>query len=430
MKAWRVSELDNVVATLKPLLGTRLQEIQTTASDLVLGFYTSSGLLWLWLDLNPVHPSLLPWTELPLRLKWEKTPLNLFLRAHFTGRVLSSMRRSQENGRVVHLHFGSLEEAGPELEIRLFPHGRNVLARSAGKQVAWQRPSPLEPATVKEADPFKIRNLDELRQQWLESRSGKSGGRKRGGIEDTRARLENELQRKAKALRKVDEELTRKKDLPWRQVGNWLKENQSLEVPKAWEPFVDRRRKLSWNIDECFSRARDLEGKTFGTEKRRDLLLADIARLKENLSLPTGQWPADALSPRTPPAPLVAAEAQGRSLRLSGEVTVIAGKSAADNMKLLRKARSWDLWLHLRDFPSSHAILFRNKNTKVTETMLHEAAAWFVRSHLGKKFADRAGERFHVMVAECRHVRPIKGDKLGRVTYRDERTLIYKVPAT
>ena len=76
MKALSVSELNNIVATLVPLHGARLQEVQTTANDVVLGFYNRPGLLWLWLDMHAVRPALLPWTELPLRLKWNKTPLN------------------------------------------------------------------------------------------------------------------------------------------------------------------------------------------------------------------------------------------------------------------------------------------------------------------------------------------------------------------
>ncbi|NJL25746.1 MAG: hypothetical protein HC902_11610 [Calothrix sp. SM1_5_4] len=60
---------------------------------------------------------------------------------------------------------------------------------------------------------------------------------------------------------------------------------------------------------------------------------------------------------------------------------------------------------------------------------MQQVFAWFVKNHLGNKYSQSAGERFHVLVAECRHVRPIKGDKLGRVTYRDERVLIYRIPS-
>lgn len=429
MKALSVSELNNIAATLKPLVGTRLQEVQSTPNDLVLGFYGSTGLLWLWIDLSAAQPSVLPWTDLPMRLKWEKSPLHLFLRAHFSGHVLTDIQLSPEHGRVLRLFFSASGDAPREIELRIFPHARNVLARAEKKQVCWQKPSELEPLSSVHDGGRLVRSLDELREQWLASRQPGGRGKKARGVEDAKLKIQQELKRKEKALAKVDEELLRKKELPWRQVGDWLKEKQSLNVPKEWEPFVDRRRKLSWNIEECFGRARDLEGKLFGAEKRREILLGDIARLNEQLNKPAREMPAEPVDQKAPPAPLVAAEAQGRSLKVSNEVTVIAGKSASDNMKLLRKARSWDLWIHLRDYPSSHAIVFRNKSTKVTGPVLNQILDWFVRQQLGKKFAQHGGERFQIIVAECRYVRPIKGDRLGRVTYQNEQTLIYKVPS-
>jgi hypothetical protein len=433
MKAWTVSELDYVVGLLQPLVGNRLQEVQTAESDVLLGFYSPDGLLWLWIDLNAIRPCLLPWSDLPLRLKSGKSPLNLFLRAHFVNRVLREVRRDEQEGRVVHLVFGGAGGRHPstegdptggraELEVRLFPHGRNILARAAGKHVAWQKPKELTAKPEQpEAEHLPKRKLDDMREQWLEARHVKSGKR---GSTDVKARLQKDLQAKEKALAKVKEELRRKREMPWKAVGNWLKANQSLDVPKEWEPFVDKRRKLSWNIEQCFTKARELEGKSFGTEQRLEILQQEIGRVRKLIEGPAAAIPVE---PERPPSrPLKDLEAQGRTLRLSGELVAVSGKSAADNLKLLRKARSWDLWIHLRDFPSSHAILFRNKNTKVTDATLQQIFAWYVRNHLGNKYAQHAGERFEILVAECRHVRPIKGDKLGRVTYHDERVLIYK----
>src|SRR6185312_10554255 len=121
-------------------------------------------------------------------------------------------------------------------------------------------------------------------------------------------------------------------------------------------------------------------------------------------------------------------EAHGRTLHLSEDLTAVMGKSAADNMKILRRARAWDLWFHLRDFPSSHAVLFRNKSANVGDGKIFEVIGWFVRNHLGSKAAQHAGEKFDVVMTECRYVKPIRGDKIGRVTYHNERILIYQFP--
>jgi hypothetical protein len=319
------------------------------------------------------------------------------------------------------------DEDSPRLEIRLFPHGRNVIARAFGKQVAWQKPKELsesagaEPAVL--AGKIPQRTLEDLREQWLQSRHVK--GSKKDPSE-AKTRLKIDLERKEKAMAKVEEELRRKKELPWKAVGDWLKSNQSLDVPKEWEPFVDKRRKLSWNIEQSFAKAREVDGKTFGTEKRLETLRGEIERTRQLLELPVAQLPVELERP--PPRPLKDIGVIGRTLHLSDELMVMAGKNASDNMKLLRKARPWDLWFHLRDYPSSHAILFRNKNAAVGDALFQQVAAWFVRLHLGQKYAQHGGERFHILIAECRFVRPIKGDKIGRVTYSDAKGIIFKVP--
>lgn len=421
MKAWTVSELDNIVASLKALLGARLQEIKSTDHDLVMGFYSQGALLWLWADLNALRPSLLPWTELPLGLTSKKSPLNLFLRAHFDGHKLVDVRREIRWGRVVTLVFS----AGQELEIRLFPHGTNVVARAGEKTLSLRKVEPLIEAPPV-ADTLLNRDLETLREQWSAQRGG--GGSRKGGkdAQDPVHRVKVELARKEKALGKVQEELKRKADLPWRSIGEWLKQNQTLNVPEEWSPFIDKRRKLAWNIDQCFTKARDVEGKLFGTEQRKKLLVEEIAALKKELDKPPGQM---TIRPKTPSLqPLKDSEATGRTLRINEELVAVAGKNAADNLKLLRKARAWDYWLHLQDQPGSHVILFRNKSTSVSDAVLKQVIGWFTKIQFGKRYASYAGDKVRVIVTECRHVRPIKGDRLGRVNYQDERIFIFQVP--
>ncbi len=424
MKAWTVSEFDNVVSTLKPLIGSRLQEVQTSDADLVLGFYTSKGVLWLWIDLNALSPCLLPWTQLPLLLALRKSPLNLFLRAHFRDRVLRSVERVESEGRVILMKFGK-EGDHLQLELRLFPHARNVLAQTADKKIAWQKPKDL-PESGGERVSLQSRSLEELREEWLAFRGGKGKSKGVKSTKDVKTRLENELEKKKKALIKVQDELAAKRDTPWKSVGAWLKQNQNLNVPREWEPFVDKRRKLSWNIEQCFTKAREIEGKLFGTEKRLEILKNEIAKLEDRLSKPITTTAFE----RAPNKPILDGATQGRTLKLSDELTLISGKSAADNLKLLRKARAWDWWFHLRDSPSSHAILFRNKNAVVSDQAVQQVLEWYVRQHLGAKFKQHAGEKFEILIAECRHVKPIKGDRLGRVTYHFERVVTYRIPSS
>ena len=425
MNPWTTAELQHVITALDAIKGARLQEVQTSDDDVCLGFYAGGKVRWLWIDLNAVKPTLLPWNDLPLRLKPHKSPIHLFLRAHFVGRALNEVVVDARRGRVVNLTFGDGTPDEPAIEIRLFPHLRNVIASAGGKRIAWQKPRELnadQPADSARAP----RDLDQLRAEWLSFRRGPGAAAKKSVVVDPAVKIRGELEKRLKVLDKVNQELTRKRETPWKDVGAWLKTNQSLDVPTEWEPFVDRRRKLAWNIEQAFTKAREMTEKTAGTERRLEILTREIEQLRTELTKSPDQMQV----PRPPRAnPLGGAGpkvAHGRTLRLDQDVTVVAGKSAADNLKLLRRARAWDLWIHLSDYPSSHAIVFRNKNVNVGDEDLRRVAAWFVKLHLGNKVT--AGERFEILIAECRFVRPIKGDKIGRVTYRDERTLIFRVP--
>ncbi len=52
------------------------------------------------------------------------------------------------------------------------------------------------------------------------------------------------------------------------------------------------------------------------------------------------------------------------------------GKNAGENLKLLRQAKSWDLWIHLKDYPSAYAILQKPKDKNVSDQVLIQASQW------------------------------------------------------
>ena len=102
------------------------------------------------------------------------------------------------------------------------------------------------------------------------------------------------------------------------------------------------------------------------------------------------------------------------------------GKSAGDNMDLLRRSKPFDLWLHLKDYPSAHAIIHKQKDQKINDADIMKIAAWLVKEGLSEK-KTQAGGKFSVVMVECRHVKPLKGDKLGRVTYHNAREMLIAV---
>jgi predicted ribosome quality control (RQC) complex YloA/Tae2 family protein len=419
MKALSQSELQNIVDTTKVLVGCRLQEVQTAAETLVLAFWSREGrLLWLYVDLGTWNPLLLPFEEKPYSIAIKKNPMLLFLKAHFMGKILRGIELKAELGRVVVLDFGD----DLELELRLFPHGQNVIARTPDKKISWDIMKEItsQPTSAKEED---FRDLTTLRDQWLALRKGnpKIVGKTKGPAQKPKVSgHQKALEKLERALGKVQEEVTKKREMPWRAIADWLVQNQTLAVPQEWTTYIDKRRKLSWNIDQCFERAKENEKKTLGTLERARKLELEIESLKSKIA--TGVTFSEAPEVVNP---LKVIQAEGRSLRLSPDISVVAGKSAADNMKLLRKARAWDFWVHIKDHPSSHAIVFRNKKSELSQGDWHQVAQWFLRMTLGSKAKSERlqGEKFDLLIAECRHVTPIKGDRLGRVTYRNARTL-------
>ena len=95
-------------------------------------------------------------------------------------------------------------------------------------------------------------------------------------------------------------------------------------------------------------------------------------------------------------------------------------------MDLLRRSKPHDLWLHLKDYPSAHAIIHKQKDQKIADTDIMKVAGWLVKEGFSEKKSKPSG-KFAVVIVECRHVKPLKGDKLGRVTYHNAREMLIAV---
>jgi predicted ribosome quality control (RQC) complex YloA/Tae2 family protein len=80
----------------------------------------------------------------------------------------------------------------------------------------------------------------------------------------------------------------------------------------------------------------------------------------------------------------------------------------------------------VKDQASAHAILFRPKGAKIPDETLRKASQWLIKMSLGSKYKNHLGEKFEILSTECRFVSPIKGDRLGRVTYRNEKVFVVK----
>ncbi len=418
-------EFAQLVCSIQGLEGALLKSAKLQNGFYQLEWLKQGASLWLWVDLTPNSP--LVFVDV-VGLSYEKSkavsPMLLFLRAHFIGRRLINVRHERDQGRIVKLSFTDEDHDAEScvLELRLFPGGANLLARAGAKLMSVhpvREVPPLEDASGQlvvgavamgavAMNEAAVRSCSEIIQQWAKSL--------RKPIQ--RNTQEKQAKKLEVAIAKVKAELSRKQNLPYRLVGEWLKTHQSLEVPKEFDPFVDHRRRLAWNIERMFHLAKESERKMEGTLLR----LRELE--KQRAELDRSPWPQP---PKTQVDLLSRAQAgslRTRRLNLSEQIFMLCGRSSRDNAELLRRARPWDLWFHLRDSPSSHGVVFRERYQVLSREDEVRAAQFLIQVTFGAKARAHDGEKFELLVAECRHVKPMKGAGLGRVTYRNEKSFV------
>lgn len=423
MKILSLSELDLLVASLNERRGSLLQKVAVFDREVSLGFYYRGQAWWIWVDLDTQRPLILMMgDQAPPRRPKKNTPLGLFLKAHAVGLPLSSARRLAEWGRVLQITLGG-DEAFIEMEIRLFPHGQNFLVRTGEKSMAWKKPRALQSLAEVHVDEKPPRTWDELLDEWKELHAkGKLQGSKESSSKDDASRQKERMLKKLQRRRtKIEQDLEDKKKKPWREVAQWIQQNQSLQVPQGWQDYVDLAEGLHWNVERGFQKAKDLEAKIHRTEANLQEVIDQEKALRSGQA--SSVRPSDSKSVNL----LSQAGAKGRQLPLGQGLVAYVGKSASDNLALLRRARAWDLWLHLKDSPGAYGIVHRQKNQSVSDSLLRKVAHWLLERDLGSKAKHRQGDHFEFLVAEARYVRPIKGDRLGRVTYQNERVLPVKL---
>ncbi|AFI05948.1 NFACT family protein [Helicobacter cetorum] len=92
------------------------------------------------------------------------------------------------------------------------------------------------------------------------------------------------------------------------------------------------------------------------------------------------------------------------------------GKNQKENVKLLQDARANDLWMHIRDIPSSHLIVFCQKNTPKDEIIL-ELAKMLI------KMQKDVFSSYEIDYTQRKFVKMIKG---ANVIYSKYRTITLK----
>lgn len=423
MKAMSLTELKTFVTGIESeMQGAQLQEIVSNDRGLALAFRGKEH-YWMVLDLNPATPFCLVFpNENPFKKGPKPKPVALFLNSHAKNLYLRKIEVQEAYGRVMKIELANVEKL-VTLELVLIPKQANLLVQFEDKRIAWEKPRELK----MQGDVGELptpRNVADIHAEWLADF--------RGGVRpsmDPKMQWEKkrtkDLEKKRKALSEIEKILQDNVSAKLFEVGNYLKtllpeDFKEQKIALELRPFLDFQKSIFANIHIIFEKAKQAAGKIEGTETRKQVLFGEIEKLEKS----TYEQSSKNKSSRPKMDDLMQKiDAKGRKLHLESGAIIYCGKHAADNLALLRRAKAWDYWLHLKDYPGAHAIVHRTRDQEITPAEIQKAALWVLKESVGSKVLIE-GQKYAVVLVECRFVRPIKGDKLGRVTYHSEKQFL------
>lgn len=433
MKTPSFLELQSLVEYLsEELEGSQLQEVQSTEEGIVLAFYRfdkNPRMSYLVFDLDRTFPFVGFFFENPWAKQKKTKPVALFLNAHARNLHFNSIEVSEDLGRVILLKLG--EDC--HIESRLIPKQTNFTVQHGKKSISWypvQELAQNDLRFTRSNDDEEIRSIAFMMEQWLRRRGNRAESSTASVLSPFDRWKKNktrDLEKKTKALLAVEKQINQFKTEEWAQVGEYLKSQGLKNLPPEWSVYVDFKKSASWNMQKCFEKAKAAKVKIKGAEARLLIIKQEVDALSDLSEQKFEKFLNLQHTKKAAGNPVRKVEGRLRKMQMddSGLVAYM-GKSAGDNMDLLRRSKPHDLWLHLKDYPSAHAIIHKQKDQKIADSDIIKIAGWLVKEGLPEKKAKLLG-KFSVVIVECRHVKPLKGDKLGRVTYHNAREMLIAV---
>lgn len=422
MKALNQTELEQLVEIVaEKLRGAQLQEVKSYERGLALSFYLRQT-FWLVLDVEKSVPFIGIFDEEnPWNMKTKTKPVALFVNSHAKNLFLDFIQMEKQWGRVVSLKLINKTKAC-DISFHLIPQRINLIVHSENKKISW---APVLDLSLQEEKSFdEVRSIPQLHREWLQQFSSRAVVLQKS---NPLAVLEKSKQKKQKALQEIEKK--RQEHLEQSKIffalGEELKGMTKEQLRHHIQShLLDLKKGVSWNMEYCFEQAKQMQRKAAGALQRRNIVEQEISELDEKMCrkdlLEKGE-PELAASSKNE----LKTDLKLRKLDLSSGSVAYRGKTAKDNLDLLRRSRAWDYWMHLKDEPGAHVIIRREKNQIVPESEFAQVAQWLVEETILKKNRPQSS-RINVVLVECRFVRPIKGDKLGRVNYHSARELIVR----
>ncbi len=410
------------------LEGAQLQRVRTSKQLLIMSFHNRGETWSLVFDTLAVAPQFLLVPEEVEVPESKPNPVGLFLKAHGVGRRGTAVRRVASLGRVMEVRLGA--EAPTVLTFVVVPHAVNVLVSAVRdgveKTISWAKPQPLpsdapQPPLAGTDTQEEVLSPEERASRWLSRMRSPSRTTSRQNGPKSIAHEKVALEKK---LHLANEDLSRLTEARWLEAGEWLKGQGEvpIEVPDEWTKWIKKDLSFAENLKACFESYRNNLRKVERCKTRIEelrLRLDKMNALDESNSENVVSKPL---------APMKFVETQtdkgprARRVDIAEDLILYVGKSAEDNLALLRKAQPWDLWFHLREFVGAYGIVRRSRGRELSPLEQQEAALHVAHQSLSARRNLSVGDRFDVVMAECRKVKPVKG-RVGLVTYHDEKVI-------
>jgi hypothetical protein len=436
MKTLNFLEIQSIVEMISEKVSlSPLQDVYCVDEKLSFGFYKDRTVHWIVIDLNQTWPFIGLFNQ-PFRtgLKTVK-PVTLFIQSRFKNRLLETIRIKQEGDRIIEFIFND----GGVWEFRAIPKQVNFICTDQSKMISLNKIQELSAEPISSRldqlkDSLEVRSIKSIFTFWQRINvdfEKKQDQTQLVSIYDKwKRQRERDYIKKSQALEKLNEQVRNPLIKTYQIIGEHLKTNGYKNLELEWPKFIDLKLRVSENIEVCFQKAKQLHSKSIGAQKRIDVLRGEM-KLVQDTSPDAFERDIEDSRNRSKRSQLASKgdrQIQARKKMIDDVqgVTCYMGKSAQENVKLLKSAKSWYIWLHLKDYPSAYAILFYAKNIKLSETHVFKAAKWLVEESFKNK-KEISGYKVKVVFAECRYVKLIKGDRLGRVTYSLSKELVISV---
>lgn len=426
-KVLNQTELESLTAwVFDQLIDSQLQDVFSFSEGLILTFYKFKTYSLVF-DLNMNRPWLFLSVDSLAHLK-KKTPwpIQLFLNSHGENLRLTEMTVESVYGRVVSF---KLKNSTKELKLQfiLIPKQVNLLASTEDKKIAFHKPKSLTQQVDSNLDKnyHEVRGISILQQHWQQRHFAQ---KKSGQFENSQLTLDSDAKKK-NIQRHIEKKIKAKESLEQQIIK--LNDNQLLEklgyklktyglkqeFSEAELLLLDLKTNLAKNMENVYFQIKHNKKKLIGTVERIKILTEEISKLQTELEGPNlgiGLNKKNDLNSNSEKVKSVFKSVKTRKLSIESGVDFYVGKSAVDNLSLLRQSRSWDVWFHFKDFPGAYGVIRLDKGKKINSQTIKQCCEFLIKESLGHQ---DCGYKIAVVYTECRFVRPIKGDKIGRVTY-------------